>query len=264
AVRAGQTGSDGGLGSYRLHMAAFTHWLQHRRDTRIFQDATSADIVNSVLSAYPQARFKLEVAEPGPVHEITTQYRETDWAFVTRLMAREGCSWRVDHEGDGPADAAHTLVIFDQHAERPELGALRFARPDLRESGPGGLMAALAAAFNLGSGTARDTVTAWRTGQQVGTNAVTLAAWDERQLAGITADAQADIPLGQVPTLAQYIGQGERRFADGRVGTAQPGSQTVAQARANARLAAHQLAQVRAAGHSAVRALRPGATFQLT
>ncbi|MFT3858187.1 MAG: phage late control D family protein [Aquabacterium sp.] len=265
-VEAGHTGSDGGLGAYRLVLAAFTHWLKQRRDTRIFQDATSADILNQVLAAYPQAHFRIDVADPGPIHEITTQFRETDWAFATRLMAREGWSWRVDHEADQPhgsADAGtnaddnadanahagaraarHTLVIFDQHAQRPDLGPLRFSRPDLRAAEGGGLLAAMLQAFNLRTGTAQDTLTAWAPGQQVGPNAVTLAAWDERQLAGVSASTSADIPLGHAPTLEHYLGQGERRFADGRVGTAQPASRTVAEARAQALMAAHQLQQV--------------------
>ncbi|MEY2843763.1 MAG: hypothetical protein RI920_1800, partial [Pseudomonadota bacterium] len=269
-VQAAQLGSDGGLGSYRLQLAAFTHWLKHRRDTRIFQDATSADVLSAVLSAYPQARFKIDVADPGPVREITTQHRETDWAFATRLMAREGWSWRIDHDGSaegaiaGPRAAKHTLVIFDHNATRPDLGALRFSRPDMRGSGPGGLMAAIAQAFNLATGHAQDTITAWSPGQQVGTNAVTLAAWDERQLAGVSAQTTADMALGNVPTLEHYSGHGERRFADGRVGTAQTASSKAADARAQALMAAHQLRHNLTSGQSAVRALSPGVTFQIT
>jgi len=269
-VRAGQMGSDGSLGSYRLQLAAFTHWLKHRRDTRIFQDATSADILSAVLSAYPQTRFKIDVADTGPMHEITTQHRETDWAFVTRLMAREGWSWRIDHDGSaegaisGPRAAKHTLVIFDHNAKRPDLGALRFSRPDMRGSGPGGLMAAISQAFNLTTGQAQDTITAWSVGQQVGTNAVTLAAWDDRQLAGVSATGGADIALGNVPTLEHYSGHGERRYADGRVGTAQPASSKTADARAQALMAAHQLRQILVSGQSAMRAMSPGVTFQIT
>ena len=284
AGQVAQLGSDGGAGAFRITLYGFTHWLKQRRDSRIFQDTTSADIISSVLAAYPQANFKLDVADPGPVHEITTQYRETDWAFVTRLMAREGWSWRLEHDGvaegalAGPRAAKHTLVIFDQNAKRTDLGALRFGKPGLHgDSGGGGLLASVAGAVGLsgvasslsglaglGGGFAQDTITAWSVGQYVGTNAVTLAAWDERQLAGVSANAGADIALGQQPTLEHYIGQGERRFADGRVGTPQPASSKAADARAQALMAAHQLKQVRASGQSAVRVLRPGATFQLT
>jgi type VI secretion system secreted protein VgrG len=162
-VLAAQLGADGGLARYRLTLAAWTHWLTLRRDTRIFQDQTAADIVSAVLSAYPQAHFKLDVAAPGPVRALTTQYRETDWAFVQRLMAEEGWSWRLSHSGApkgavaGARAARHTLVIFDAQAEVPELGALRFSRPDLR--GAGVLGTGL-----FDTGLAQDTVTAWQVG----------------------------------------------------------------------------------------------------
>ena len=262
-VQAAQLGADGGLARYRLTLAAWTHWLTLRRDTRIFQDQTAADIVSAVLSAYPQAHFKLDVAAPGPVRALTTQYRETDWAFVQRLMAEEGWSWRLSHSGApkgataGARAARHTLVIFDAQAEVPELGALRFSRPDLR--GAGVLGTGL-----FDTGLAQDTVTAWQVGQQLTPNAVTLGSWDERQLAGVTADARSVADHGDVPVLEHYRGHGERSHADGRVDTAQPASRAVAEARAEARLAAHTLTHRFAEGRSAVRALHEGAHFALT
>ena len=253
-VRCAQLGADGGLARYRLTLAAWTHWLRQRRDTRIFQDQTAADVISAVMQAYPQAHFKLDVAQPGPVRAITTQYRETDWAFVQRLMAAEGWSWRLAHDGaaegaiTGARAAKHTLVIFDQHAEQADLGALRYSRPDVRG----------------GKGLVSDTVTAWSVGQRVTPNAVTLAAWDERQLAGVSAQALAIGQHGKVPTLEAYFGQGERRHADGRVTTAQPASSAVAEARAQALMAAHELHHRHASGQSAVRALREGVRFQVT
>lgn len=269
-ARAAHLGSDGGLVRYRLQLRDFTHWASLRRDTRIFQDQTTADIVQAVLMAYPQARLRLDVTAPGPVRAITTQYRETDWAFVQRLMAIEGWSWRVDHDQHGiephptpsgapqPAGTAsllalarHTLVVFDAHAERPDLGPLRFSRPDMRGATPDGL--------------AQDTLTTWAPARQVGTNAVTLGAWDERRLSGVAANSalpDAQRPPG-VPVLEHYHGQGERQFADGRVADPQHGSPEVAQARAQARLDAHLLAQHRVRGEGAVRALTVGATFAL-
>ncbi len=299
-AQAAQLGADGGLGRYRLRLVAFTHWLQQRRDTRIFQDKTAADIIEAVLGAYPQAHFKLDVAARGPVRAITTQFRETDWAFVARLMAEEGWSWRLAHDSaaaggaastasaagsssasTAPAQARHTLVIFDAQAPRPDLGPLAFSRPDIRGAG-GGLSSAVAALtgamgagtgpvaqaaaqlFGLKAGLARDTITAWSPGQQIGPNAVTVGAWDERQIAGLSAQASADIDLGRAPALEQYLGHGERRHADGRVDAAQPGSRDVAEHRAQATMAAHQLAHHLYQGQGAVRNLAEGSTFTLT
>ncbi|MBA4109696.1 MAG: type VI secretion system tip protein VgrG [Leptothrix sp. (in: Bacteria)] len=249
AVRAAQLGADGGLARYRLTLAAWTHWLSQRRDTRIFQDQTAQDITDEVFQAYPAAKVRFELATPGPVRALTTQYRETDWAFACRLMAEEGWSWRLEHAADH-----HTLVVSDQQAPRPELGAVRFSRPDVRSNG----------FLGFGAGLVEDTITAWSVGQRVGANAVTLAAWDERQLAGVSAQAMASGRPAAVPALEVYRGHGERRHADGQVGTAQPASSAVADARAAALMAAHELGHHAIEGHSAVRALQPGASFQIT
>ena len=260
-ARAAHLGSDGGLTRYRLQLRDFTHWASLRRDTRIFQDQTTADIVQAVLMAHPQARLRLDVSQPGPVRAITTQYRETDWAFAQRLMASEGWSWRIDHdphEGEGHgegtllAPARHTLVIFDAQATRPDLGTLRFSRPGMRGATPDGL--------------AQDTLTAWAPARQVGTNAITLGAWDERQLNGVTGSSALPDPQRPpgVPVLERYVGVGERQFADGRVTDAQHGAPELANARAQAWLDALLLEQHMAEGQGAVRALSVGATFTLS
>lgn len=276
-ARAAHLGSDGGLSRYRLQLRDFTHWASLRRDTRIFQDQTASDIVQSVLCAHPQARLRMDVSTPGALRAITTQYRETDWAFAQRLMATEGWSWRVEHDpqraADGPdaglstdrsgasmdtgttsllAPARHTLVVFDAQAIRPDLGPLRFSRPGMHGATPDGL--------------AQDTLTAWAQAQQTGTNAITLGAWDERLLAGVTANTalpDAQRPAG-TPVLEHYRGLGERPFSDGRVADPLHASPEVAQAQAQAWLDAHLLAQHRIQGEGAVRALAVGATFTLS
>lgn len=249
AVGAAQLGADGGLARYRLTLAAWTHWLTHRRDARIFQDQTAQGITDAVFKAYPQAKVRFELASPGPVRALTTQYRETDWAFACRLMAEEGWSWRVEQ-----GSTEHTLVVSDQQAPRPDLGALRFSRPDVRSGG----------FLGLGQGLVEDTITAWSVGQRVGTNAVTLAGWDERQLAGVSSQARAVSIPAAVPALEHYRGHGERRHADGRVSAAQAASTAVADARASALMAAHELSHHRTQGQSAVRALQASANFRIT
>ncbi|MDE2593271.1 MAG: type VI secretion system tip protein VgrG [Burkholderiales bacterium] len=242
-VQTAQLGADGGLARYRLTLAAWTHWLLQRRDTRIFQDLNAQDIVSQVCAAYPQARFRFEVRQGGPVRAVTTQYRETDWAFAQRLMAQEGWSWRLEHEA-----GQHTLVIFDELADVPDVGSLRFGRTDIRGR----------------DGLGEDTITAWSVGQQVGPNAMTLGAWDERQVSGVSANASALTPQGNVPTLEAYAGHGERRYADGRVTDSLHASSDVADARARAWMAAHDLGQRGAQAHSAVRTLSEGASFAIT
>ena len=72
--------------------------LTQRADCRVFQDMAAPDIVKQVLTgaglpADAQA-WKLEGTYPKRVY--TTQYRETDFAFVQRLLSEEGIAFAVD------------------------------------------------------------------------------------------------------------------------------------------------------------------------
>jgi type VI secretion system secreted protein VgrG len=257
-----QLGSDGGLGRYRLSVRDGSCWLAQRRDARIFQDLSTADIVAQVLQAWPQLPFRLEVAEPGPQRAITTQYRETDWAFACRLMAAEGWSWRLDHQAT--PEQGPQLVVFDQAAERPDLGGLRFSQPG-RHGAAGSQLGPLVGDMvgDLFGGYAQDTLTTWSTHRSIGPNAVTLAAWDERQLAGVASQAQAAGLPAAVPPLEFYRGHGERRHASGRVADPLHASPSEAEAASQALLDAFAFRQQGVEAAGAVRALQPGATFGL-
>ncbi|WP_256723257.1 contractile injection system protein, VgrG/Pvc8 family, partial [Xanthomonas oryzae] len=56
-----------------------------RRNALVFQDLDARAICERIFADYPQAAFRFDVQAALPAHPITTQYRETDWAFVTRL-----------------------------------------------------------------------------------------------------------------------------------------------------------------------------------
>lgn len=109
--------------------------LLHRRDCRIFQARKVPEIIEIVLRA---AGFSAEDGDvrfalyaPYPVREYCVQYRESDWAFLCRLMAEEGIFCFFDHEeggdvlvlGDGPA--AYGPISGDAEIPfRPPLGAV--------------------------------------------------------------------------------------------------------------------------------------------
>ena len=254
-AQAAQLGSDGGLARYRLQLVAFTHLLGLRQDSRVFLGQRADEVVSAVLRAYPQANFKLDLSpeaqQAAPRRGTTTQYRETDAAFVARLLSEEGWNWRLDHVDDGqPLSSAkaakHCLVIHDAQAQRPDLGALRFGKPNVRRFGP-----------------AEDTITAIALERSLQPNAVTQAAWDAHQLAGVSAELQSALSAGDVPKLEIYDGRGERRFAQHEEGDDRAHS-PVADHRAALALARHELAFKKLSGESAVRKLAPGARFALT
>ncbi|RBK46460.1 type VI secretion system tip protein VgrG, partial [Xanthomonas oryzae pv. oryzae] len=127
-----QLGGDGGLARYRLTLAPWTALLELRRNALVFQDLDARAICERIFADYPQAAFRFDVQAALPAHPITTQYRETDWAFVTRLLAEAGLAWRYAHAQDADSQAtAATLVIFDPQAQVPDSGTIRFHRSDL-------------------------------------------------------------------------------------------------------------------------------------
>ncbi len=77
----------------------------------MFQDKTAADILAEVFADYPQAAYAFEIGGTLPTRAIRTQYRESDLAFVLRLMKEEGLVFRFDHEQDaGTSQAGRRLA----------------------------------------------------------------------------------------------------------------------------------------------------------
>ncbi|MFT4247307.1 MAG: type VI secretion system Vgr family protein, partial [Pseudomonas sp.] len=83
-------GGDGGLTRLRLTLEPWTALLALRRNAVIFQDLDARAVCERIFAQYPQARFRFDVQQVLPARPITTQYRESDWDFVTRLLAEAG------------------------------------------------------------------------------------------------------------------------------------------------------------------------------
>ncbi|AJQ89220.1 contractile injection system protein, VgrG/Pvc8 family [Xanthomonas oryzae pv. oryzicola] len=78
-------GGDGGLVRYRLTMEPWTALPALGRNAVIFQDLDTRAICEQLFAAYPQALFRFDVQQTLPARAITTQYRESDWDFATRI-----------------------------------------------------------------------------------------------------------------------------------------------------------------------------------
>ncbi len=247
-TQAAQLGSDGGLARYRLTMGPWMNWLALRMDSFVFQDKTAIQIIEDVFADYPAAQWRLALGDETlsalRVRSLCTQYRETDLAFVSRLLAQEGLHWYFEHLDDdagAQADtqnlARHVLVIADADVERADLGPLRFTAQHPTAFEPG----------------LEDPVTAFMAQRKLTTNAVTLGSWDYRQLAGTSASAQSALELGDVPTLERYDGAGAYRYQDG----------DGANRAAGLALAAAELQAKRFEGIGAARVMCAGARFSL-
>ena len=245
-TEAAQLGSDGGLARYRLVMAPWLAALQLRRDSFVFQDKTVPQILDEVFADYPTAQWRWALSEPEALRtrSLCIQYRESDWAFVQRLLASEGLSWHIEHLGEDDAATAdeqgkarHVMVITDAGAERADLGPIRFAALH-----PTAVVAGL-----------EDPITGFAAQRTLPPNAVALGSWNYRNLAGSSAELASALDLGEVPWLEQYDGSGAYRFADTEA----------AERAARLALGALELQAKRFAGQGGARALRAGAQFQL-
>lgn len=111
-------GKQGGRWRYRAWVVPAAWWLMRVKHSRIFQGQTVSQIVKSVLEE-GGVKVKLSLSGSYEPREYCTQYRETDFAFVSRLMEWEGLFYFFEHTEDG-----HTLVVGD--------------KPNVHEPLPGG------------------------------------------------------------------------------------------------------------------------------
>ncbi|CAN5783395.1 type VI secretion system Vgr family protein [soil metagenome] len=208
-TQAGWLGADGGVARYRLRLESFLSLLALRRNSFIFQDKDTHQIITDIMAGYPQANFSWNVTQALPVRAICTQYRETDLAFMTRLLASDGLSWRFEHEQDctagtpsdegtkSTAHARHKLVVFDAQATSPAMpgdAVIRF--------------------HGIRATEASDSINQFTAMRQVQSNAVSLASWDFSQVSAPASELVSTIDNGTLPALAIYDGAAERRYAD--------------------------------------------------
>jgi len=208
-----QLGSNGGFARYRLVIEPWLAFLAHRRDAYLFQDKTVIEIVDELFGDYrdqgalvPAWRWQLADASVYPKRSLTIQYRETDLAFVLRLLADEGLFGWFEHAGNADAGTlgSHTFVIADANtAFTNDLGTVRFHRADTTE--------------------ADDTLQRLDDQAAVGTQSVALSSWDylslDVRLIEQTAADDAGPDASQVPMLTHRDTPGLYRYADRRQGS---------------------------------------------
>ena len=118
------TGADGGLARYRLRLVPWIHLLAQSRQSRLYQDMTALQIVEAVFARHaPFAAWRV-TGEVGPfmadarVRSNCAQYRESDWEFITRLLAEEGLGFYIEDDPEAPA--GHGVVVFADSSQASE------------------------------------------------------------------------------------------------------------------------------------------------
>ncbi|MFO0616576.1 MAG: type VI secretion system tip protein TssI/VgrG [Polyangiaceae bacterium] len=111
-LRLGDAGKK--LTTYAVSVVPMTWKLQHRHDCRIFQNLSVPDILTKVLEGAgceAGTHFRLAVQGTYAAREYCVQYRESDFAFISRLMEEVGIYYFFEH-----TDSGHVMVLADGKA----------------------------------------------------------------------------------------------------------------------------------------------------
>ena len=146
--------------------------LKKTTDVRIYQKKTVPDVVKEVLREHG-IQFSERLSETYPKWDYLTQYRESDFAFVSRIMERAGIYYYFTH-----TQAGHEMVLSDSlssHDTVPEYDKIPVR--------------------NAGSAEAqRDHITGWRLSHQITSVGATLQMHDFRLRLGSDVKGKAGVP----------------------------------------------------------------------
>lgn len=237
--------SDGGFARYSLTLHPWTAFLRYRTDSYVWQDKTTLDIVTEIFADYqgqgklaPAWRIAVTDVSHYTARDVCTQFEESDWSFVERLLAEEGLFYWFEHTGDTHSNSygAHTLVISDNNAAfTPNTQKqIRYHRANATEK--------------------TDSITRWHAKRQLVTNTLSVSSWNETQVSIVSNQQDTSHNNGDAPNLSSTDFPGARRF----------GTRAQVERTAQIQLEAMEARNKTYAGNSTVRTLAPGTTFTLT
>jgi type VI secretion system secreted protein VgrG len=105
-------GGDAKTYAYRLWLRPSLWLLSQKAECRIFHSMTAPEIIKKLLEEHGIA-FEDNFSENHPTREYCVQYRETDLAFLSRLMEEEGIYYFFKHS---PGEHKLFLVELDVEA----------------------------------------------------------------------------------------------------------------------------------------------------
>ncbi|HEU4983262.1 MAG TPA: type VI secretion system tip protein TssI/VgrG [Acidobacteriaceae bacterium] len=100
-------GGDKEFNSYRAVMVPNVWALTLNKNTRVFQNQTVTDVVKAVLGGY-NISPSIDTSVTYTPMEYCTQYRETDFNFISRLMEQHGILYYFKHTQND-----HTFTLQD-------------------------------------------------------------------------------------------------------------------------------------------------------
>jgi type VI secretion system secreted protein VgrG len=232
-TRFASIGSDGGMARYTATLNPWFSMLKNRFDTRIFQGCTVEDVVTQVFAlctAFSRHEFRL--SKPLKHYTYITQYRESDFNFVQRLLEEEGMFYYFEHTAEG-----HTMIICDDSSmlvPLPEQPQIRFHTASVTETA--------------------DSITQWSGNRQLQSGKIAVQTFDYRQPSNRLPVAMKSLnKQGDVDEFEIYDFPGQYTH-----GTYDEGETLL-----RLRVEALELKGKSFHGASNCRAMKPGYTFEL-
>lgn len=232
-VRSGRTPSTDGqdLYTYECDIVPWFWFMTQHEDCRIFQNKSVRDIIETIFGEFNYSDFKMELTEQHPILEYCTQYHETTYDFISRLIEREGIHYYFRHNED--KNTKHILVFTDNNDSNPELDP-----NELPFHQEGHLDAA-------------DAISTLALEQQMRTRKVTLGDWDFEKKRLVREDTPTVLDIGREHELERY------RYPGGFV------ESTDGQHLSRMIMEAEEASHMRLYGESQIRELAPGHVFTL-
>jgi len=111
-LEASHRGHFRGEERYRVTLAPAAARLSWRVNHEVFQDKTTQEIVAELLqrSGFPGSLVRWRLGGQYAKRTYTVQYGESDWDFLSRLLADEGISYWFDRDGED------SILVFGDHA----------------------------------------------------------------------------------------------------------------------------------------------------
>jgi type VI secretion system secreted protein VgrG len=247
-----QLGADGGFARYRLTIVPWLWMATQRRTSRVFQDKTVLQIIEEVLAAdAPRNNWRATTEAEAflgkaRVRSYCCQYRESDYAFITRLLAEEGVGFYFEETDDKDGGTSRQrLVLFADSTQFPDDYSAAHA------NGGRGIRFHRESAVEV-----QDTIQALGSERRLQPSTTTIAGWDYKAKRVVATSLPTSHQFGgeNAPHIESYDWSGVYPFAN----------QDEANHYARILRDATDARYKSWFGRSSVRTFRPGTAFDLT
>ena len=106
------------LWEYHLEISSWFKQLSYAKECRIFQknNNTHLSIISDLLTELGLMDFRNQAGKNWPKRDYVTQYNESYYDFITRLLQEEGILWGFEH-----TENQHILVFYEDVTQLPEI-----------------------------------------------------------------------------------------------------------------------------------------------